>query len=380
MAHSHRQQKTSARRSVDTPFPLKKYLIRIHEPSSYISLFSTLNSNDTMKFYAHISVLSLLTLADRADAFVAAPARGRVVSRLADLIDSDPTPSTSVKDMLLQQRHYEQEDLPHTDEKLDSIAHKLRLQVYDVDTGVYGLESKDPNYGIETIRTSLHLDDSDMLGIELTEVAHGSGDHRGLVLVSAVHGDAKLKPIHVGDAIVGVFCGEHFKESTTGVDYEETLQVLERAKQHARSLGGSTISVELNRLVLKETVKVVIEHPDGGISELDAKAGDNLRLLLMHHNLGKSLYAAKAHRLDQPNLIGDCGGEGICGTCNVAILQGMEHLNTIGPQESSILHDKPASWRAACKTVVGADNQKGTMLRIRLNPQVTKDTEAKLHP
>ena len=356
-------------------------MIRIkHEAPLHPSPPTTSNSN--MKFSAYISVIFLHDLLNRTDAFVAtATTRQRVVTRLADLIDSDPTPSASVTDMLLQQQQYEQEDLPHTDEKLNVIAHKQRLQVYDVDTGVYGLESKDPNFGIETIRTSLHLDDLDMLGIELTEVAHGGGgDHRGLVLVSAVHGDAKLKPIHVGDTIVGVFCGEHFKESTTGVDYEETIQVLEQAKQHARSLGGSTISVELNRLVLKETVKVVIEHPDGGISELDAKAGDNLRLFLMHHNLGKTLYAANAHRLDQPNLTGDCGGEGICGTCNVAVLQGMEHLNAIGPQESSILRDKPASWRAACKTVVGADNQKGTTLRIRLNPQITKGTETKLHP
>ena len=334
-----------------------------------------------MKPSVYIALPFLLTRLDRADAFVSTQYRHRAFSRLlVDRIDPDPTPATSVKDMLLQQLQYEQEDLPHTGEKLDSIAHKLRLQVYDVDTGVYGLESKDPDYGIETIRTSLHLDDLDMMGIELTEVAHGGGDHRGLVLISAVHGDAKVKPIHVGDIIVGVFCGEHFKESTTGADYEETIQVLERAKQHARSLGGSTISVELNRLVLKETVKVVIEHPGGGISELDAKAGDNLRLLLMHHNLGKSLYAARAHRLDQPNLTGDCGGEGICGTCMVAVLQGMEHLNAIGPQESSMLRGKPQLWRAACKTVVGADNQQGTTLRVRLNPQVAKGTETNLHP
>ena len=330
-----------------------------------------------MKLFA-CSVLFFLGL-DDTDAFVAAPTRHRIVTRLAALADKD---QPSVTDMLIQQQHYEQEDLPHTDEKLDAIAHKLRLQVYDVDTGVYGVESKDPNYGIETIRTSLHLDDKGMLGVELTEVAHGGGDHRGLVLVSAVHGDAKLKPIHVGDAIVGVFCGEHFKESTTGMDYEETVQVLEDAKQHARSLGGSTISVELNRLVLRETVQVVVEHPDGSTSELDAKAGDNLRLLLMHHNLGKSLYEANVPRLDQPNLTGDCGGEGICGTCLVAVLQGMEHLNPVGPQESSMLHNKPPWWRAACKVVVGADNKQGTTLRVLTNPQAltTKEIETKLHP
>lgn len=338
-----------------------------------------LRSTYTMKFF--VIGLFLLNLDDRSDAFVAAPSVTRlraaaVIPAVADKNDAGTPPS--VTDVLLQQQRHEQEDLPRIDEVLDTIAHKLRLQVYDVDTGVYGLESKDPDYGIETIRTFLHLDEAtDMLGIELTEVAHarGRGDHRGLVLVSAVHGDAKIKPIHVGDTIVGVFCGEHFKESTTGLDYEETIQVLDQAKQHARSVGGSTISVELNRLVLRQTVQVVLEHPDGDVSVLDAKAGDNLRLLLMHHNLGKSLYAAKTHRLDQPNLTGDCGGEGICGTCHVSVIQGMDHLNAVGPQESSILRNKPPSWRAACKTVVGADNQEGTTVRVRLNPQNMPDEQ-----
>lgn len=291
---------------------------------------------------------------------------------------SSSSSSSPLMDSLLLQKL---EDGLEVDAKLDAIAHKLRLQCYDVDTGVYGMESKDPNYGIETIRTFLHLDDNDMLGIELTEVAHGN-DHRGLVLISAVHGDAKLKPIHVGDTIVGVFCGEHFKESTTDMDYDETIRVLEEAKARARSLGGSTISVELNRLVKRADVKVVIEHPNGETTEMDAKAGDNLRLLLMHHDMSGELYKAKVPRLDQPNLTGNCGGEGICGTCLVSVLEGMEHLNKVGPQESSMLMNSPPSWRAACKTVVGADNEEGSVLRIRLHPQDREQHEAveKLRP
>lgn len=303
-----------------------------------------------------------------------------------DSVDSDDDLSrtTSVRSLLLHQ----DETHRHVDDAaLDAIAHKLRLQVYDVDTGVYGLESNDPAYGIETIRASFHLHDGDdLIGLELTELAHATttADHRGLVLVSAVHGEAKLKPVHVGDVLVGVFCGEHFKESTTGLDYDATVDVLQRAKQYARSVSGSTLSLEFNRLVKRVPVTIFVQHgkdPSDGVTELNAKAGDNLRLVLMHHHLTKQLYQADVHRLDQPRLTGNCGGEGVCGTCLVKVLQGMEHLNPIGPQESSILQGRPDSWRAACKTVVGADNQADTTLRIQLHPQhADQDNKRTLHP
>lgn len=259
--------------------------------------------------------------------------------------------------------------------KLDEIAHKLRLQMYDVEMDVYGIESKDPDYGIEVVRTFLHMDEFnlDSIGLELTEMAHGTGDHRGLVLVSKVLvKDKQHQNIRVGDTIVGVFVGEHFKESTTGLDFEDTVDVLDRAKKYACELGGSTISLELNRLVKKADVTVVVEDDRGEFGTVvQAKAGDNLRSLLMHHNV--QLYDGKCHRLDQPNLTGDCGGEGICGTCMVKVLQGMDHLSKVGPQESSLLQGRPESWRAACKTVVGSDNHQGSMLRIRLHPWAYKD-------
>jgi hypothetical protein len=256
--------------------------------------------------------------------------------------------------------------------QLDEIAHKLRLNVYDVNTGVYGIESKDPLYGIENIHTKVRMDRHGSLGIELTEVAHSDLDHRGLVLVSKVTGLAEHDtPIHVGDTVIGVFVDEGFKESTTGLDYDDTVDVINRAKEYAVE-HHNMITLELNRLVKKAHVKVIVENDDSTETELDALAGDNLRLLLMHKHV--DLYDPKTHRLDQPNVCGNCGGEGICGTCLVSVQEGMEHLNKVGPQESSILTNRPSNWRAACKTVVGADNEQDTTLRIRLHPQ-TANTE-----
>jgi hypothetical protein len=264
------------------------------------------------------------------------------------------------------------------EQRLDEIASKLKLQVYDVDTSVYGIDSKDPLYGIENIHTNIRMDKDGSLGLELTQVAHSDLDHRGLVLVSKISSKTLHEtPIHVGDTIIGVFAGE-FQESTTGLDYDETVDTISRAKQYAKEHGHDSITLELNRLVKRAAVHVVVEDDNGKITNLDALAGDNLRLLLMHHNT--RLYDENTHRLDQPFQTGNCGGEGICGTCMVAVREGMSHLNKVGPQEESILTGRPRTWRAACKTVVGADNQEGTTLRIRVHPQTSKMEDELLHP
>ena len=203
--------------------------------------------------------------------------------------------------------------------KLEQIAKKLRLDAYDVNTGVYGFESKDRTMGIENIRATIPVDPS--LGLELTEVAHATaeGDTRGLVLVSKVSGNAaKHSSIQVGDVIIGVFCeGAGFKESVTGMDYESTMEVLSQAKTHAHLMAeegsgdGASSSLELNRLVPRAKVKVLVEGVPGTPVEIDALAGDNLRLVLMHHHI--DLYNKRLHRLDQPSVSGsNCGGEGIC--------------------------------------------------------------------
>jgi hypothetical protein len=262
--------------------------------------------------------------------------------------------------------------------KLEEIAHKLRLQTYDVDTAVYGMESKNHLAdGIEVIHTEVHMDDNGWLGLELTEVAHSNVDHRGLVLVSAVSDQKKhtTQDIQVGDTIIGVFVDDNFAESTTGLDYDETVKVINEAKRHSLDHGNhGRLTIELNRLVKRETVHVEIVDSDGTVTEMDALAGDNLRTLIMHHHM--QLYDQDRHRLDQPSITGsNCGGEGICGTCVVAIEQGMDHLNKIGPQESSFLKGLPKSWRPICKTVVGADNLPGTTLRVRLHPHAQPSTK-----
>jgi len=101
-------------------------------------------------------------------------------------------------------------------------------------------------------------------------------------------------------------------------------------------------------------------------------AGENLRRLLMRK--GVQLYDKRAKRFDMPYATGDCGGDGLCGTCLVKVLQGMEVLNERHNDENLITRGRPVSWRASCRTVVGADNKPGT-LRITLHPQSRYEDE-----
>lgn len=68
-------------------------------------------------------------------------------------------------------------------ERLDDIAKRLKLQVYDPDTSVYGFESKDPAYGIENIHTEINLDKDGHLGLTLVRRMRNQVDCRLLSLL-----------------------------------------------------------------------------------------------------------------------------------------------------------------------------------------------------
>lgn len=237
--------------------------------------------------------------------------------------------------------------------KFEQIALNLRISLHS-----HGFISKDPQYGIETIRAKIPIEPS--LGLELLEVANDNRGH-GLVLVSHVGGNAAdHTTIQVGDTIVGVSCaGANLKESVAGLDYEETIEAIGRAKTHAQSMtGDASISLELNRLVPRAKVQVIVEGANSGDKPILLKglAGDNLRLLL------------RKNKVDCNSTTSNCGGEGICGSCMVEILEGESSLNKSEEKGSKTQKKRPASLRNACQTIVGADNQESTV-RVRLFPQ-----------
>lgn len=51
----------------------------------------------------------------------------------------------------------------------------------------------------------------------------------------------------------------------------------------------------------------------------------------------------------------NCGGAGQCGTCLLAVEDGMYNMNGRTAKEQFLLEDKPDSWRLACRTKVHGD-------------------------
>jgi ferredoxin len=253
------------------------------------------------------------------------------------------------------------------EEKLMVLARNLKLEVYDIDDAIYGYEPVDNKYGIEVLKTNVKIDPS--LGLELTELARGESG-QGLVLISSVSGNAaEASPaVHVGDAITGILSGDGYKERTIGVDYDFTVDAIAAAKQHATN---GYITLQINRLVPK--AKITVEVDDGKkIHTLQTLAGENLRTLLLRKQV--QLYDPKTKRFDQPFSTGDCAGEGICGTCLVSVERGAELLNEKSDLEKFITKGRPHKWRAACRTIVGADNREGT-IRICTHPQTGHEDE-----
>lgn len=66
----------------------------------------------------------------------------------------------------------------------------------------------------------------------------------------------------------------------------------------------------------------------------------NLRKELIANNV--DVYPLRA------KITGNCGGAGICGTCAVKVLSGMENINPPSANEKNTLKGKPTDYRLSC--------------------------------
>jgi ferredoxin len=246
-------------------------------------------------------------------------------------------------------------DTESVDQKLLRVARALKLEKVDPKKDIYKLASKDQRYGLEVVRTTLQTEPS--LGLELTEMASIDGG-LGLVLVSGMSGNCATTPIQVGDVVARVSGGKEFKESTIGLDYDGTVEVLLNAKQAAANReDNGRITLELERVVERAQIQIQVEIGDegeGGSILLECRAGENLRGLLLRRGIK----------------LGDCAGQGQCGMCTVSVTEGQELLNAKEDPEILLTKGRPLNWRASCRTVVGASNQSGRVC-IRTTPYST---------
>jgi ferredoxin len=97
--------------------------------------------------------------------------------------------------------------------------------------------------------------------------------------------------------------------------------------------------------------------------------GTNLRTELQRQNF--KMYDTRMPRFDSPYQTGDCGGEGTCGTCMVAVLSGKELLNDRLPVEAKGLAKQgaPANYRWSCRARLSAGSNKTGKLKVMLRPQ-----------
>lgn len=250
---------------------------------------------------------------------------------------------------------------------LEEIAMGFKMEVFDLDGGVIGLDSKDPAFGIRVASATIRRQPSGSLGLGLEEVMASGTDTRGLVLVNDVRGtdfaDGALLP---GDAVCAVGPESGELQRVEGLNYDSTVAAVAAHQDEAR------VKIVVKRLVRRASVTVEASQPGGDVASFDTLAGSNLRMALIQRDI--KLYDSRTKRFDMPYAKGDCAGEGLCGTCLVQVLKGSELLSPMDETEKIITKRRPATWRAACRVVVGYENEGGNV-QVRLRPQADFEDE-----
>ncbi|KAL7489930.1 hypothetical protein ACHAW6_015669 [Cyclotella cf. meneghiniana] len=215
------------------------------------------------------------------------------------------------------------------------------------------------------------------LGLLLTELV-GREDGVGITIVEEVlrGGNAEGSGIVPGDSIVALTVNKfsrgamdeeevRFSVSTECLGYDATIEALMSLPPPVSS--EEEIVLTVKRLRRQPRVNVKLKYPPH-LNEPDVNielfAGENLRRAMLTR--GIKLNDKLAQRFDSGGS-GDCGSDGTCATCVVAVTKGMELLSPMKEQEGQILTKKPR-WRMACKAVVGYGMAEGD-LTIQVNPR-----------
>jgi 2Fe-2S iron-sulfur cluster binding domain len=222
------------------------------------------------------------------------------------------------------------------------------------------------------------------LGLELTELAGGREDGIGITIVSGLvqGGAAESSGVMIGDSVVKVELQKQSRKGNTILTVEESEELFavqteclgyDKTVEAILSLPPADASVQetfvltLKRLRRKPKVKLNLQFPpemgEENIS-LEIFAGENLRRAMLVR--GVKLNDKLASRFDSGGP-GDCGAEGTCATCAVAVVTGQDLLSPAGTQEAQIFRKHPR-WRMSCKAVVGAGMKEGE-LTVRVSPR-----------
>jgi ferredoxin len=222
------------------------------------------------------------------------------------------------------------------------------------------------------------------LGLELLELAGGREDGRGITVVEAIvpGGPADGVGLLPGDTLVDITI-----ESTTSkaaesivsvnavelecMSFDATVAALRTLPPPRDDTTSETMIVTVKRLRRRPKVTVNLQYPsddnndDNKVEEtttLELFCGENLRRALLVR--GVKLNDPLARRFDSGGS-GDCGADGTCATCAVAVVQGADLLTAPTTMEKQLFRDR-LNWRMSCKTKIGM--REGT-LTIKVNPR-----------
>lgn len=204
-------------------------------------------------------------------------------------------------------------------ERLSEIAANWRVVQYG-QNDVFGLECINTYFGETTL--SVRLSREGGLGLDLVEVSNKDPKH-GLVVINEIIPDsnaAKSKILQLGDALIsisGATPSGNLICNLQGLSLDATFNELGRFSE------ASEVVIVARRLIKRKNVVVRVYGSEGeyftNFTVLSGY-GANLRTALISNNI--RLYDSRTERVDSPYQQGDCGGDGSCGTCMVAILAG----------------------------------------------------------
>jgi len=233
---------------------------------------------------------------------------------------------------------------------------------------------------------NITLTPSPSLGIELGELLLGP-EEAPLCLVDGVinGGAAAAHAAEIqanggyawampNDALIAVYPG---REGAPGyileaAPYDATVEAIGKALRATPP--GMPITLTLGRIVRRGRALITAVEPDGSESQFVCYEGENLRMGLLRRGL--RLNDQSARRYDnKPAGTGDCGGNGLCATCVVSVLNGGANLTPKRPSEANLLSNV-ARWRQSCRAYVQCPaDETDVEVRIALKPRSEAESD-----
>lgn len=258
----------------------------------------------------------------------------------------------------------------------------LLAKTRDTEEGVYLGAKNDRELFVDTLKVSLPRRQGAGLGLELQEIAGGRQDGLGITVVSGViaGGCSDGSEIMIGDCISSVSLLSRANQIAAGgglveaqvvttvqtecLGYDATVDAI--LSLPPASSQDESYAITIKRIRRRPKVTVKLQYPPSqGESDtiIQLFAGENLRLGMLVR--GVKLNDALAKRFDTKSG-GNCGASGLCRTCAVSVVRGMELLSPPKINEQQMLAEMPR-WRLACKAFVGYGMKEGEMT-IKVNP------------